>query len=489
MTTALKHANLEPRKLLIDGKWVDARSGETFQTLNPATGKVLTEVAWAGVIDVDLAVQSARRAFEGGPWPRMTAGERSRLLFKLGELMLSHADELAELEAVDAGKPLGEARAVDVPVAAEVIQYYAGWASKVTGQTLPMRGNAFVYTLREPVGVVGAIVPWNFPLLLATWKVGPALATGCTVVLKPAELTPLTALKLGELALEAGIPPGVLNVVPGDGKTTGNALVEHAGVDKIAFTGSTAVGQEIMRKAAGSLKRLTLELGGKSPNVIFADADLESAARGAISGIFYNKGEVCAAGSRILVERKVSAELIEKMKSRANKLTQGDTLDPRTRLGPQTSQAQMDKVLRYVAQGKAEGAELVLGGERNAQAGSGYFVQPTIFANANNDMAIAQEEIFGPVATVIPFDDVEQALRDANGTRYGLAAGVWTRDVKKAHLVARALKAGTVWVNCYNLYDPAAPFGGYKQSGFGRDLGEDALHGYLETKSVWMDLG
>jgi acyl-CoA reductase-like NAD-dependent aldehyde dehydrogenase len=485
----LKHANLSPRKLLIGGQWVDALSGKTFKPLNPSTGEPLTDVAEAGAEDVDRAVQAARKAFDEGPWPKMTGGERSRLLFKLSELMLARADELAELEAVDAGKPLAEARNVDIPVAAEVIQYYAGWASKVTGQTLPLRGSSFIYTLREAVGVVGAIVPWNFPLLLATWKVGPALATGCTVVLKPAELTPLSALKLGELALEAGLPPGVLNVVPGEGKVAGAALVDHPGVDKIAFTGSTAVGQEIMRKAAGSLKRVTLELGGKSPNVVFADADLEAAARGAVGGIFYNKGEVCAAGSRILVERKVQDELIEKMKGRAAKLTQGDTLDSKTRLGPQASKPQLDKILAYVAKGKAEGAELVLGGERNTQAGPGYFVQPTIFANAKNSMAIAQEEIFGPVATVIPFDDVAEAIRDANGTRYGLAAGVWTRDVKKAHQVARAIKAGTVWVNSYNLYDPAAPFGGFKQSGFGRDLGEDALLGYLETKSVWMDIG
>ena len=488
MPLALKHANLTPRKLLIDGKQVDAQSGKTFATLNPSTGDILTQVAEADAADIDLAVAAARKAFEAGPWPKMSGGERSRLLFKFSELMLTKADELAELEAIDAGKPFAEARNVDIPVAAEVIQYYAGWASKIAGQTLPLRGSSFIYTLREPVGVVGAIVPWNFPLLLATWKIGPALATGCTMVLKPAELTPLSALRVGELALEAGLPPGVLNVVPGFGKTAGNALVEHPGVDKISFTGSTVVGQEILRKSAASLKRVTLELGGKSPNVVFADADLEAAARGAVGGIFYNKGEVCAAGSRILVERKVQDELIEKMKGRSAKLTQGDTLDPKTRLGPQASKGQMDKVLGYIEKGKAEGAQLAMGGERNAEAGAGYFVKPTIFANAKNDMTIAQEEIFGPVATVIPFDDLEQALRDANGTKYGLAAGVWTRDVGKAHRVARAIKAGTVWVNSYNLYDPAAPFGGFKQSGFGRDLGEDALSGYLETKTVWMDL-
>ncbi len=489
MALNLKYAKLDPRKLLIDGKWVDAQTGKTFRPINPATAEPMMEVAEGGVADVDLAVKAARKAFDSGPWPKMNAGERGRLMFKLSELLLTHADEVAELETIDAGKPITESRNIDIPMVAEVIAYYAGWATKIHGETLPSRGNGFLYTLREPVGVVGAIVPWNFPLLLASWKVGPALASGCTIVLKPSETTPLSALKLGELALEAGIPPGVLNVVPGPGRTAGNALVEHPGVDKIAFTGSTEVGQELMRKAAGTVKRLTLELGGKSPNVIFADADLEAAARGAIAGIFYNKGEVCAAGSRILVERKVQDEVVERMKARAAKLTQGDTLDPKTRLGPQVSAVQLDSVLGHIKKGKEEGATLALGGERNTAAGPGYFLQPTIFSNAKNEMSIAQEEIFGPVATVIPFDDLEQGLAQANQSRYGLAAGVWTRDIKKAHLAARALKAGTVWVNTYNLYDPAASFGGFKQSGFGRELGSAAIESYTELKTVWIDLG
>jgi aldehyde dehydrogenase (NAD+) len=488
MALNLKHAKLDARRLLIGGKWVDAQSGKTFRPINPATAEPMMEVAQADEADIHLAVQAARKAFDTGPWPRMNAGERGRLIFKLSELLMAHADEVAELETIDAGKPISESRNVDIPMVAEILAYYAGWATKIHGETLPPRGNSFMYTLREPVGVVGMIVPWNFPLLLASWKVGPALATGCTIVLKPSETTPLSALKLGELALEAGIPEGVLNVVPGPGRSAGNALVEHPGVDKIAFTGSTAVGQELMRKAAKTVKRLTLELGGKSPNVIFADADLEAAARGAIAGIFYNKGEVCAAGSRIFVERKVQDEVVEKMKARAAKLTQGDTLDPKTRLGPQVSQTQLDSVLSYVKKGREEGATLALGGERNTAAGPGYFLQPTIFSNAKNEMTIAQEEIFGPVATVIPFDDFEQAIAQANQSPYGLASGVWTRDLKKAHLAARALKAGTVWVNTYNLYDPAASFGGFKQSGFGRELGSAALESYTELKTVWIDL-
>ncbi|MHB1843405.1 MAG: aldehyde dehydrogenase family protein [Deltaproteobacteria bacterium] len=489
MALAPKHADLNPRKLLIDGRWVDAQSGKTFRPINPATSEPICEVAQADAADMDLAVKAARTAFDQGPWPKMTGGERGRILYRLSELMYSRAAEIAELETMDAGKPISESTNVDVPVAAEVIQYYAGWASKVTGETLPPRGESFIYNLREPVGVVGAIVPWNFPLLLAMWKVGPALATGCTMVLKPSETTPLSVLKVGELALEAGVPPGVLNVVPGPGRSAGNALVEHPGVDKIAFTGSTAVGQDIMRRCAGTVKRLTLELGGKSPNVVFADADIDAAARGAVAGIFYNKGEVCAAGSRVLVERRVQEELVEKMKARAAKLTQGDTLDPKTRLGPQISEAQLKSVLSYVARGKEEGAKLALGGGRNEAAGKGYFLQPTIFMDATNEMTIAQEEIFGPVATVIPFDDEGDALQKANGVRYGLAAGVWTKDLRRAHRMARAIRAGTVWVNTYNLYDPGASFGGFKQSGFGRELGRAALEGYTEQKTVWIDLG
>jgi aldehyde dehydrogenase (NAD+) len=490
MALALQHAKIAPGKLLVGGKWLDAKSGKTFPTVNPTTSEPITQIAEADAIDVDLAVQAARKAYESGPWPKMSGADRSRLLWRIAELIRKHADELAELETVDAGKPISDNKNIDVPLVAEAFEYYAGWTTKVHGQTLPVKFDALCYTLREPVGVVGMITPWNFPMLLASYKLAPALAMGCTMILKPASETPLTALKLGEIFLEAGVPEGVVNVITGKGSVAGMALVRHPGVDKIAFTGSTEVGQQIMREAAASMKRLTLELGGKSPNIVFADAEVDAAVRGAINGIFYNAGEICTAGSRLLVERKAKAEFVEKLIGRAQKMTQGDPLDPKTRIGPQVSENQMRNVLSYVEKGRKEGAKLAYGGERaGGPSGKGFFVQPTVFDDVRNDMAIAREEIFGPVASVIPFDDFDEVIRLGNDNVYGLAAGVWTRDVKKAHRAARALKAGTVWVNMYNFYDPVAPFGGYKMSGFGRELGEKALDAYTETKTVWVDLG
>lgn len=481
------HSTLRPGRLLIGGEWLSAQNGATRATVNPATEEKITDVADGGEADVELAVQAARKAFDSGPWTqKMTAADRGRALYKLAQLIAGpHRDELAELETLDCGKPISETKNIDIPMVAEMFEYFAGWSTKIHGDTIPPRGNAFTYTLREPIGVIGVIVPWNFPALMASWKIAAALAAGNTIILKPAELTPLTALRIGGLALEAGIPPGVLNVITGKGTVIGRPLVRHAGVDKISFTGSTPVGQEIMREAAGTVKRLTLELGGKSPNVVFADADLEAAVRGAATGIFYNKGEVCAAGSRLFIEESVRDEFLEKLKGRAEALKYGDPFDPKTRLGPQISAGQRDSILGYVAKGRSEGASVVTGGE--APSGKGYFVKPTILAG-NNDMTVAREEIFGPVVVAIPFGSFEDAVRLSNTTAFGLASGVWTRDVKKAHRYARQVKAGTVWVNTYNMYDPSVPFGGFKASGFGRELGAEAVHNYTETKSVWIDL-
>ena len=488
MITATK-ARIAPGRLLINGQWVDG--GKTFDTVNPATGEVLTQIVDASPTDVDHAVDAARRAFEGknGPWRKMPASERGRLIWRLADLVEQHIDELAELETVDNGKPIFESRHVDMPMVIDVLRYYAGWATKIHGETVNTFDSAFTYTLREPVGVVGLIIPWNFPLLLASWKLGPALACGNTIVLKPAEQTPLTTLRLGELAIEAGIPAGALNIVTG-GPETGKAIVRHPGIDKIAFTGSTAVGKEIMRSAADTLKRVTLELGGKSPNIVFADSDIDSAVKGAINGIFYGKGEVCNAGSRLFVESKVQDEFLDKLVGRAKKMLPGDPLDPKTRMGAIVSQEQMHTVLGYIEAGKAEGAKLIAGGSRvSVDGGKGFFIEPTVFSGVSNEMKIAQEEIFGPVLASLKFDDVDEVVELANRNQYGLAAAIWTRDVKKAHQVSRQLRAGTVWINTYGLMDAALPFGGYKSSGFGRELGQAALEHYTEIKTVWMNMG
>jgi len=476
---------ITPGRLYIGGQWTDAADAGTFTTVNPATEEPITQIAAGRADDIDRAVTAARQAFEGA-WGRLSAADRGRLLWAIGDRIESQVAEIAELESIDSGKTITEASRVDVPMAADCFRYFAGWATKIEGETVPVRAPCFGYTLREPLGVVGQIIPWNFPFLLAAWKIAPALAAGNSVVLKPAEQTPLSALRLAGIAGEAGLPPGALNVVTGFGPTAGAALVDHPGVDKIAFTGSTAVGQEIMRRGATSLKRLTLELGGKSPNIVFADADLELAVRGASNGIFYNKGEVCTAGSRLFVEESLHDAFLDKLTAFTSRLQQGDPLDPKTRLGPQVSEAQMNRVLSYVDTGRQEGARLVTGGTR--PPGKGYFVRPTIFDDVKNDMKIAREEIFGPVLSVLRFRDLDEVARAANDTPYGLAAAVWTKDIKKAHRVARLLRAGTVWINTYGLYDSAMPFGGYKMSGFGRELGHHGLMEYTQTKSIWVDL-
>jgi aldehyde dehydrogenase (NAD+) len=480
---------IEPGQLLIDGQWIDG--AKKFDTINPATGEVLTKIAEGSSADVDRAVDAARRAFEdrNGPWRKMSASERGRLIWKLADLVEKNIDELAELETVDNGKPIFESRYVDLPMVVDVLRYYAGLATKIHGETVNTLETAFTYTLREPVGVVGLIVPWNFPLLLASWKVGPALACGNTIVWKPASQTSLTTLRFGKLAIEAGVPAGVLNIVTGPG-AVGRAMVKHPGIDKIAFTGSTAVGQEIMRSAADTVKRITLELGGKSPNIVFADSDIDNAVKGAITGIFYGKGEVCNAGSRLFLEGKVKDEFTEKLVARASKMRPADPLDPKTRLGAIVSQEQMQTVLGYIETGKKDGAKLVAGGNRvNVDGGKGFFIEPTIFGDVKNDMTIAREEIFGPVLSVLAFDDIDEVIEQANNNPYGLAAAVWTRDVKKAHSVSRRLKAGTVWINTYGLMDASLPFGGYKSSGFGRELGAHAIEHYTELKTVWLNIG
>ncbi len=476
------------KHLLIDNQWRPAASGKTMDVVNPATEEVIASVASAGAADVDAAVAAARAALDG-PWGKMSARERGRLVSRLADRLMEKADEVARLETIHNGKPISESRNIEIPAAAECFEYYAGWADKVMGETIPVKGNHLTYTLREPIGVVAAIVPWNFPLLLAAWKVAPALACGNTVILKPASQTPLTAIALGEIAIEVGLPPGVLNVITGAGSTVGQALVEHPGIDKVAFTGDTSTGKSIMRGAADTLKTITLELGGKSPNIVLADADIDAALRGVAVGIFYGKGEVCAAGSRLLVDRTIKNEFIDKLAARTKKVVPGDPMDPKTRFGSVSSKKQLETVLRYIESGKQQGASLVAGGERaDIGTGKGYFVQPTVFADVTPEMTISREEIFGPVLAAIEFADLDEAIAKANDTQYGLAAGVWTRDIKKAHYVARKLQAGTVWINTYNVYDTAAPFGGYKQSGFGREMSAHALQHYTQVKSVWVDL-
>jgi len=476
------------KQLFINNEWRDAAGASTLEVVNPATEEVVAEVASADRADIDAAVAAARAAL-GGPWGTMSARDRGRLVWKIGERLMARADEIARLETLHNGKPIFESRQIEVPASAECFQYYAGWADKIHGETIPVRGEYLTYTLREPVGVIAAIVPWNFPLLLTAWKVAPALACGNTVIIKPASQTPLTAIALAEAAAEAGLPPGVLNVITGPGSKVGQMLVEHPGIDKIAFTGDTSTGKGIMRGASDTLKKITLELGGKSPNIVFPDADLDAAVRGATTGIFYGKGEVCAAGSRLLVDKSIKDEFVDKVAARARKMTPGDPMDPKTRLGAVASKKQLETDLRYIEIAKKEGAQLVAGGGRaDIGTGKGYFLQPTIFDGVTPQMTIAREEIFGPVLATIEFGDVDEAIARANDSSYGLAAAIWTKDIKKAHHVARRLQAGTVWVNTYNVYDTAAPFGGYKQSGFGREMSMHALEHYTQVKSVWVDL-
>jgi aldehyde dehydrogenase (NAD+) len=473
--------------LFIGNEWRKATSGDAFEVVNPATEEVLGHVQHAGPADVDAAVMAARTCFDGDAWQGLAARKRGAMLYRAGALLTERADEMAALETRQNGKPLFESK-IDVAMTVETLTYYAGWTDKYGGNIVPVESGDFVFTDRVPLGVVGAIVPWNFPLNLASWKFAPALAAGCTVILKPASETPLTALLMAEIMLEAGLPPGAFNVIPGGGSTTGSMLVKHPGVDKISFTGSTAVGKQIMRDAAETVKRVTLELGGKSPNVIFADADLKAAIRGAQTGIFYGKGEVCAAGSRLLVEKSVHDQVVEELAARAKKLTPGDPFDKNTRLGAVVSKKQQETVLSYVEAGKKDGAKLIAGGKAAQVNGKGWFVEATVFDEARPGMRIVDEEIFGPVLAVTTFDGVEEGVKLANQTIYGLAAGIWTRDVTKALKVARAIRAGTVWVNTYNLYDSGAPFGGFKQSGYGRDLGREALDGYTDSKTVWVGL-
>jgi phenylacetaldehyde dehydrogenase len=478
----------KPRPMLINGQWVMAASGKTFPTYNPATGEVLAEIAEGDREDINRAVKSARQAFDSGPWRKLTASERGRLIWKLADLLEANRDEFAYLESLDNGKPFTVARAADVPLAVDLFRYMAGWATKIEGNTIPLSvpytpgAKYLAYTLREPVGVVGQVIPWNFPLLMAAWKLGPALATGCTVILKPAEQTPLSALRLGELIQEAGFPEGVVNIVPGYGETAGAALAAHNDVDKIAFTGSTEVGKLIVHAATGNLKKVSLELGGKSPNVVYKDADLDTAIPGAASAIFFNHGQCCCAGSRLYVEKSIFDRVVEGVADYAKKIKVGSGLEPDTQMGPLVSEEQLNRVCGYLEAGFSEGAKALAGGQKKGDRG--YFVEPTVLVNTTENMKVVQEEIFGPVVAAMPFSDPDEILPRANDSAYGLAAAVWTNDIGKAHRTADALRAGTVWINCYNIFDAALPFGGYKQSGWGREMGHDALQLYTQTKAV-----
>jgi phenylacetaldehyde dehydrogenase len=474
------------RPMLINGKWVGAVSGKTFPTYNPATGEVLAQVAEGDKEDIHRAVSAARAAFQkGSSWKKLTPSERGRLMWKLAELLEKRTEEFAQLESLDQGKPVTIARVADVPVSVDQLRYYAGWATKIEGNTIPISahgGQFLAYTLRDPVGVVGQIIPWNFPLIMATLKLGPALATGCTVVLKPAEQTPLTALLLGELIQEAGFPDGVVNIVTGYGETAGAALAAHPDVDKIAFTGSTEVGKLIVHAAAGNLKKVSLELGGKSPNIVFQDAEIDSAIPGAANAIFFNQGQVCCAGSRLYVEDQQFDQVVDGVSQLASKIRMGPGMDATTQMGPLVSEEQLNRVCSYLESGFSEGARATVGGKREGD--KGYFVKPTVLVNTNEKMKVVREEIFGPVVTVMPFSDIDDLVAKANNTPYGLAAAVWTRDIKKAHRIASELRAGTVWINCYGVLDSAMPFGGYKQSGWGREMGHQMLDLYTEVKSV-----
>ena len=479
----------QPLRMLIDGEWVAAK--RTISTLDPSNGEKLADIPEGDADAINAAVSAARRAFENGPWRTMAPAERARLLWRLADLIEENAEELCLIDSLDNGKPMGELRMVDLPLTIGIFRYYAGWCDKFGGETVPNSvPGMFTYTLREPVGVVGAIIPWNFPLLMCAYKLGPSLATGNTIVLKPAEQTSLSALRLGELIDEAGFPRGVVNIVPGLGEVAGAALAAHTGVDKVSFTGETTTGREVVKGSTSNLKRVTLELGGKAPNIIFADADKEAALAGAFGGIFFNQGQCCVAGSRLFVERPLHEEIAEQLSASAANIKLGPGLTPGTEMGPLVSEEQLSRVLGYVEVAEKEGARVATGGKRaNGDLARGYFVQPTVLTNVTNEMRVAQEEIFGPVVAIIPFDDAEEMVKQANTTQYGLTAGIWTRDIARAHRVAAELRCGTVWINTYGMFDPSVSFGGYKMSGYGRELGQASLDAYTQVKSVWVNVG